>query len=165
MNRMVNRSGEEGAGEPGDARLVALTEELGVQLRRMGAAGPKIMQLLSMIQLERASGEAPGRRLGALVDAREPLPLRRVRQVVERDLDASLQDIFSGFDEQPCAIASLGQVHRARIRDGERVAVKVQHPEIANEIASDLRAIGVVRPIVQSFGAGFGRRSAVDRGA
>ena len=101
MNRMVNRSGEEGAGEPGDARLVALTEELGVQLRRMGAAGPKIMQLLSMIQLERASGEAPGRRLGALVDAREPLPLRRVRQVVERDLDARLQDIFSGFDEQP----------------------------------------------------------------
>ena len=154
MNRMVNRSGEEEAGEPGDARLVALTEELGVQLRRMGAAGPKIMQLLSMIQLERASGEAPGRRLGALVDAREPLPLRRVRQVVERDLDASLQDIFSGFDEQPFAIASLGQVHRARIRDGERVAVKVQHPDIANEIASDLRAIGVVRPIVQRLTPG-----------
>ena len=105
MNRMVNRSGEEGAGEPGDARLVALTEELGMQLRRMGAAGPKIMQLLSMIQLERASGEAPGRRLGALVGAREPLRLRRVRQVVERDLDASLQDIFSGFDEQPFAMS------------------------------------------------------------
>jgi predicted unusual protein kinase regulating ubiquinone biosynthesis (AarF/ABC1/UbiB family) len=154
MNRMVNRSGEEGAGEPGDARLVALTEEIGVQLRRMGAAGPKIMQLLSMIQLERASGEAPGRRLGALVDAREPLPLRRVRQVVERDLDARLQDIFSGFDEQPCAIASLGQVHRARIRDGERVAVKVQHPDIANEIASDLRAIGAVSPIVQRLAPG-----------
>ena len=94
MNRMVNRSGEEGAGEPGDARLVALMEELGVQLRRMGAAGPKIMQLLSMIQLERASGEAPGLRLGALVDAREPLPLRRVQQVVERDLDARLQAYF-----------------------------------------------------------------------
>ena len=94
MNRMVNRSGEEGAGEPGDARLVALTEELGVQLRRMGAAGPKIMQLLSMIQLESASGEAPGRRLGALVDAREPLPLRRVQQVVERALDARLQAYF-----------------------------------------------------------------------
>src|SRR6516165_7453617 len=92
MNRMVNRSGEEEAGEPGDARLVALTEELGVQLRRMGAAGPKNRQLLSMIQLERASGEAPGRRLGALVDAREPLPLRRVRQVVEPDLDARLQE-------------------------------------------------------------------------
>ena len=68
---MVNGSGGEGSGESGDARLVALTEELGGQLRRMGAAGPKIIQLLSMIQLERASGEAPGRRLGALVDARE----------------------------------------------------------------------------------------------
>jgi predicted unusual protein kinase regulating ubiquinone biosynthesis (AarF/ABC1/UbiB family) len=154
MNRMVNRSGGEGAGEPGDARLVALAEELGVQLRRMGAAGPKIMQLLSMAQLERASGEAPGRRLGALVDAREPLPLRRVRQVVERDLDARVRDIFSGFDEQPFAIASLGQVHRALLRDGGRVAVKVQDPDIANEIARDLRAIGVVRPIVQRLAPG-----------
>ena len=165
MNRMVNGSDGEGSGEHGDARLLALTDELGVQLRRMGAAGPKIMQLLSMVQLETASGEAPVRPLGTLVEAREPLPLRRVRRVIEQDLDARLQDMFSAFDEQPFAISSLGQVHRAHLRDGERVAVKVQHPDIANEIASDLRAIGVVRPIVQSFGAGFGRRSAVDRGA
>jgi predicted unusual protein kinase regulating ubiquinone biosynthesis (AarF/ABC1/UbiB family) len=155
MNRMMNGSGGEGSGEHGDARLVALTEELGGQLRRMGAAGPKIMQLLSMVQLETASGEAPGRPLGALVQAREPLPLPRVRRVIEQDLDARLHDMFSAFEEQPFAIASLGQVHRARLRDGEHVAVKVQHPDVANEIASDLRAIGVVSPIVQRLAPGL----------
>ena len=151
---MVNGSGGKGSGERADARQVALTEELGAQLRRMGAAGPKIIQLLSMIQLERASGEAPARPLGALAYAPEPVPWRDVRRVIEQDLDARLQDMFSAFDEQPFAIASLGQVHRAHIRDGERVAVKVQRPDIANEIASDLRAIGVVSPIVQRLAPG-----------
>ena len=97
MNLMVNGSAEKGSGQSGDGRLVALTDELGVQLRRMGAAGPKIMQLLSMVQLERASGEASGRQLGALVAAREPLPLSRVRRVIEQDLDARLQEVFSAF--------------------------------------------------------------------
>jgi predicted unusual protein kinase regulating ubiquinone biosynthesis (AarF/ABC1/UbiB family) len=151
---MVNGSGEKGSGEPGGARLVALTEELAAQLRRMGAAGPKITQLLSMIQLERASAEAPTLPLGALVQAREPLSMDRVRRVIEKDLDARLRDLFSAFDEQPFAIASLGQVHRAQIRDGEAVAVKVQHPDIANAIISDLRAIGVVSPIVQRLAPG-----------
>ena len=154
MNRMMNGSGGEGSGESGDARLVALTEELGGQLRRMGAAGPKIMQLLSMVQLEGASGEAPGRPLGALVQVREPLPLSRVRRVIEQDLDTRLQDMFSTFDEQPFAISSLGQVHRAHIRDGEHVAVKVQHPGIANEIANDLRTIGAISPILQRLAPG-----------
>jgi predicted unusual protein kinase regulating ubiquinone biosynthesis (AarF/ABC1/UbiB family) len=152
-NRM-NGSGGEGSGEPGSTRLVALTEELGAQLRRMGAAGPKITQLLSMVQLERASGEAPRRPLGALAQAREPLSLDRVRRVIEQDLDTRLRDLFSTFDEQPFAIASLGQVHRAQIRDGEPVAVKVQHPDIANEITGDLRGIGVVSPIVQRLAPG-----------
>jgi hypothetical protein len=151
---MVNGSAANGSGQSRHGRLVALTDELGVQLRRMGAAGPRIMQLLSMVQLERASGEAPGRSLGALLEVREPLPLSRVRRVIEQDLDARLQDMFSAFEEQPFAISSLGQVHRAQIRDGERVAVKVQHPDIANQIVSDLRAIGVVSPIVQRLAPG-----------
>jgi predicted unusual protein kinase regulating ubiquinone biosynthesis (AarF/ABC1/UbiB family) len=156
---MVDKLGGEGSGERGDGRLVALTDELGVQLRRMGAAGPKIMQLLSMVQLEWASGDAPGRPLGALLEAREPLPLSRVRRVIEQDLEARVQDVFSAFEEQPFAIASLGQVHRAHTRDGEHVAVKVQHPGIAGEIASDLRAIGAVSPIVQRLAPGTDARA------
>jgi hypothetical protein len=61
---MVDGTAGEESGERGDAGLVALMEELGVQLRRVGAAGPKITQLLSMIQLERPSGEALAGPLG-----------------------------------------------------------------------------------------------------
>jgi predicted unusual protein kinase regulating ubiquinone biosynthesis (AarF/ABC1/UbiB family) len=147
--RLADASGGKGSVEQGNGRLVALSGELGGHLRRMGTAGPKVMQLLSMIQLETASGQAPARPLGALPEAREPLPFGRVRRVIEQDLDARLQDVFSDFDERPFAIASLGQVHRADLLDGERVAVKVQRPEIASGIASDLRAIGVVSPILQ----------------
>jgi predicted unusual protein kinase regulating ubiquinone biosynthesis (AarF/ABC1/UbiB family) len=74
--------------------------------------------------------------------------------VIEQDLEARLQDVFSAFEEQPFAIASLGQVHRADTRGAERVAVKVQHPDIANEIASDLRAIRAVGPIVERLAPG-----------
>ena len=57
---MAKRSGGEGSAEGGEARTVALTEEFGAQLRRMGDAGEKITQLLSMVQLERASQGAAG---------------------------------------------------------------------------------------------------------
>lgn len=151
---MVTGSGGEGSVEHGDARVVALVGELGAQLRRMGAAGPKITQLISMVQLDMPSGNARARPLGALVEGRKTLPLGRVRRVIEQDLDARLDDAFSAFDERPFAVASLGQVHRAHTRDGDEVAVKVQHPDLANEIAGDLRAIGVVAPIVERLAPG-----------
>jgi predicted unusual protein kinase regulating ubiquinone biosynthesis (AarF/ABC1/UbiB family) len=112
------------------------------------ALGRKITQLLSMVQLERTpEGEGAGRPLGSLRQDRKPLAWRRVRGVIERNLEARVQEVFSAFDEQPFAIASLGQVHRARTREGERVAVKVQRPDIGDTIAGDLRNVGLVSPI------------------
>ena len=73
---MADEFASGGSGERGDARFVALTEELGTQLRRMRGAGPKITQLLSMIQLQRPSGEAQARPLGTLIEDGEPLPFR-----------------------------------------------------------------------------------------
>ncbi|MGH2887518.1 MAG: ABC1 kinase family protein, partial [Solirubrobacteraceae bacterium] len=131
-----------------------MTEELGTQLQRMRGAGPKIKQLLSMIQFENVSAEAAPRALGALPEAREPLPLRRLRRVIEQDLGVRLQDVFSTFEEEPFAIASVGQVHRAHTRDGEQVAVKVQHPDIGDAIAGDLRNIGLVSPLIQRLATG-----------
>jgi predicted unusual protein kinase regulating ubiquinone biosynthesis (AarF/ABC1/UbiB family) len=135
-----------GSGERDDARFVALTEELGTLLRRMRGAGPKLTQLLSMIQLQRPSGDA--RPLGTLIEDGEPLRFRAVRGVIEQDLDTRVQAVFAAFEEEPFAIASLGQVHRAHTRDGEQVAVKVQHPDIGDAIDGDLRTIGLVSPIV-----------------
>ena len=157
---MAKRSGDEESAGSGKARTVALAEEFGAQLQRMGGAGVKITQLLSMVQLERPpEGEDAGRPLGSLRQDPEPLAWRRVRGVIEQDLDARVQEVFSAFDEQPFAIASLGQVHRARTREGEQVAVKVQRPDIGDTIAGDLRNVGLVSPILQRLAPGSDARA------
>jgi predicted unusual protein kinase regulating ubiquinone biosynthesis (AarF/ABC1/UbiB family) len=157
---MAKRSGDEGSAGGGQARTVALAEEFGAQLQRMGGAGAKITQLLSMVQLERMpEGEDAVRPLGSLRQDPEPLAWRRVRGVIEQDLDARVQEVFSAFDEQPFAIASLGQVHRARTREGEQVAVKVQRPDIGDRIAGDLRNVGLVSPILQRLAPGSDARA------
>ncbi len=62
-----------------------------------------------------------------------------VRAAVERELGRPLADVFSEFSERPIAAASLAQVHAARLRSGEEVAVKVQYPDIEDIVRTDLR--------------------------
>lgn len=62
-----------------------------------------------------------------------------VREVVETELEVRLEEAFAHFEPEPIASASLAQVHRAVRHDGRTVAVKVQYPEIADLMRSDLR--------------------------
>ncbi len=133
---------------PEDARAVALTEDLGAQLRRMKGAGAKLTQFLSMVAFDRDA--LPG----TLAQPPDPVPFAGVRRVVEDELDGRLRDVFSDFDERPFAAASLGQVHRARTLDGDDVAVKVQHADAADAAGADLRGIGIVAPIVGRLAPG-----------
>jgi predicted unusual protein kinase regulating ubiquinone biosynthesis (AarF/ABC1/UbiB family) len=135
----------------GDAQALALVEDLGAQLGRMKGAGAKVVQLLSMVAFER---ERSATALGTLRVARQPVPFARVRKVLERELDAPLRELFSSFEEEPFAMASLGQVHRARTQAGDDVAVKVQHPDVAEAIEADLRNIGLVSPILGRLAPG-----------
>lgn len=63
----------------------------------------------------------------------------RVRRIVEEDLGGPLADRFAEFDEKPVAAASIAQVHRARLRSGEEVAVKVLRPNVRRRIQRDGR--------------------------
>jgi ubiquinone biosynthesis protein len=76
--------------------------------------------------------------LGRLQDRVPPRDMRTVRRVVESELERSLEGVFRRFDPRPIASASLAQVHEAVLRDGRRVAVKVQYPDIADLVHRDL---------------------------
>ncbi len=69
-----------------------------------------------------------------------PMDFSLVRSVVESELKGDLGRFFRHFDEEPLAAASIGQVHKAQLRDGTHVAVKVQYPGVDTAIENDLKA-------------------------
>ncbi len=83
------------------------------------------------------------------------LPFDRIRERVEEELDGTLEELFAEFDEQPMAAASLGQVHRARTKDGAEVVVKVQYPDIDTTIHSDLANLKTMLSASGAFGRSF----------
>ena len=113
--------------------------ELARDLEKLGPTFIKLGQLLSTRPdlLPPAYLEA----LTRLQDNVEAFPFDAVQSIVEAELGARLSKAFSMFEERPMAAASLGQVHRAALRDGRMVAVKVQRPEIGERIAGDLQVL------------------------
>lgn len=76
--------------------------------------------------------------LEKLVDQAKPVPFEEVEGVFREELGKELKQVFKKFDKEPIASASLGQVHFAVLRSGERVAVKIQRPEARKVVEADL---------------------------
>jgi ubiquinone biosynthesis protein len=76
--------------------------------------------------------------LRGLQDDVRPFPLAEVEKVVEEDLGLSIDKLFAEFEDRAVAAASIGQVHRATLPNGKRVAVKVQRPGAPRQIEADL---------------------------
>ena len=127
----------------GDTTNEAVPEEapeaLAGDLEKLGPTFVKLGQMLSTRPdlLPPAYLEA----LTRLQDHVEPFAFADVKRIVEEELGARLSKAFSSFEETPIAAASLGQVHRAALRDGRRVAVKVQRPDIEKIVATDLEVV------------------------
>jgi len=76
--------------------------------------------------------------LSKLLDAAPAVPLEQIVARVQEELGAPLEKVFAAFDPEPIASASIGQVHRATLHDGQRVVVKVQRPDIERTVHADL---------------------------
>jgi predicted unusual protein kinase regulating ubiquinone biosynthesis (AarF/ABC1/UbiB family) len=82
--------------------------------------------------------------LARLQNEAPPMPFERVATVIEDELGGSPDALFAEFSREPIAAASLGQVHRARLRDGREVVVKIQYPGIDQALRSDIDNLGLV---------------------
>ena len=113
--------------------------QLADDLERMGPTFIKLGQLLSTRPdlLPQPYIDA----LARLQDAVEPFPAEEAEAIVASELGVRVSRAFAEFEREPMAAASLGQVHRARLRDGRAVAVKVQRPGIREQIVQDLDAL------------------------
>ena len=147
-----------GVGRPAPARaalrsadLVKNAHRLVATLGDMKGAAMKVGQMLSLqeaflppevaVVLRSLQGETPS------------LPLEMVEDQLAAELGDPLQ-IFASFEPEAFAAASIGQVHRAVLRDGRRVAVKIQYPDIDRIVEADL---GNLRRVLKSVVALFSK--------
>lgn len=77
-------------------------------------------------------------------DSADYMPASQRDAVIAQDLGSEWRDLFESFEERPMAAASIGQVHGAVLKDGTRVAVKVQYPGVADSISSDLNNLSLL---------------------
>lgn len=138
----------------------AKAEELCADLEALGPTFVKLGQLLStrVDLLPLSYTEA----LERLQDDVEPFPFADVEKIIEQELGVRISRAFLDLEVKPIAAASLGQVHRARLRDGRTVAVKVQRPGIRQQVLEDLSMLEELADTLERF-TETGRRYALQQ--
>ncbi len=115
---------------------IKTAEEVVSVLGNMKGALMKIGQMASF--LDDGLPEPLREALATLQADAPPMSSALAAQVIEQELGAPPETVFAQWEQQPMSAASIGQVHRAVTHDGQRVAVKVQYPGVAEAIMSDL---------------------------
>ncbi|CAB4923191.1 unannotated protein [freshwater metagenome] len=164
--RAANRvRSPERAEEARSDRTAKLVGQLVDQLGQMRGAAMKIGQILSMVEFDGLPEEQRTElqaKLAKLRDDVPPVPFRKLEKLMREEFGGPLSDVFSSFDEEAFAAASIGQVHRATTLDGQDVVVKVQYPGVAEAVETDLRNAMLLLPLVKRLAPGLDAKALAD---
>jgi ubiquinone biosynthesis protein len=130
--RRIYRKGKQPIGgliSPRAKRLRLALEELGPTFIKMGQVLSTRADLIPhdiFYELQKLQDQVPS------------VPSDKIRSEIEYEFKSPIEDIFSEFDNTPLASASIGQVHKATLKNGTKVAVKIQRPNIRRMVEDDL---------------------------
>ncbi|HEV3282973.1 MAG TPA: AarF/ABC1/UbiB kinase family protein [Solirubrobacteraceae bacterium] len=151
--------GEEASQEAMARRQLETAKQIVAVLGTMKGAAMKLGQVMSFLDVGLVGEEHRDefqRELAKLRDAAPTVSFRQMRRVIEEDLEEPITEVFSSFDEEPVAAASIGQVYRARLRDdGREVAVKVQYPGVAGAVRADLQNLEMIMRLLKRMTPGL----------
>jgi len=157
---LVKKSGLEGALAEDDVKAspeqAAEAGQLADDLEKLGPTYIKIGQLLSTRPDLIPSVYTVA--LKRLQDKVEPFPFAEAEKIIADELGVRLSRAFQEIDPKPLAAASLGQVHKAILRDGRIVAIKVQRPGIRERVIQDMDVLGEVAEFLDTH-TDAGRRA------
>src|SRR5947209_6072824 len=138
---------EEASEEAMARRQLETAKQIVAALGTMKGAAMKLGQVMSFLDVglvpEQFREEFQSE-LAKLRDAAPTVSFKQMRKVIEEDLEEPIDEVFSFFQEEPIAAASIGQVYRARLEDGRDVAVKVQYPGVASAVRADLQNLDLI---------------------
>lgn len=136
----------------------AAAERMARTLGQLKGAAAKIAQLASFIDTDFIPDEYRGvyqAELGKLRAEAPAMPWKDVRGVLEEEWDDPIDELLESIEHEAAAAASIGQVHRAVLADGRRVAVKIQYPGMAKALAADMQNAGLILRMAKALAPGL----------
>ena len=149
---------EEGGRERLEQRHIETALKMVGALGHMKGAAMKLGQFASFIDTEFIPDEYREiyqEQLAKLRTEAPAMPWEKVEKVLDDEYDEPISEFFAEFESEAFAAASIGQVHRAQLLDGRRVAVKIQYPGIAEALDADLRNAGTIVRLARALAPGL----------
>jgi predicted unusual protein kinase regulating ubiquinone biosynthesis (AarF/ABC1/UbiB family) len=150
--------GDEASAKALEKRQIETAQQIVTALGTMKGAAMKLGQVMSFLDVGLVPEEYREefqRKLGELRDAAPKVRFEDMQKVIEEELEEPISEVFSAFDTEPIAAASIGQVYRATLHDGRDVAVKVQYPGVASAVRADMQNLGLILRLMKRVAPGI----------
>lgn len=128
---------------------LSTAQRIRLAFQELGPAFVKLGQIMSV--RPDLVGVELSEELQLLQDQVKPFDFHEVKQIIETGLEGNINNFFDGIEEIPIAAASISQVHKAFLKDGSVVAIKVQRPHIQEVIATDLEILKDIVTVARKY--------------